>query len=261
MSSRQPYWPASVHDASWPPTVMRLHPYRAADGDVEIDELNLSDIDDDPLTYFLSPASADHDADGVMDFDAGIEGASKRPGPVVRSVSPSSLSPGLRLSHSPNRVSAEPPAAPRPPTPPRAPPTPDLEFDMPATPDDDEYGYFARAHGLLPLALRDVVWRAKRKVGSRNDTYYDHIAADQDFPSPPCFPRGVAPHRPKPVRLSPHSWREPSPDVWAIEEETEELVGADGGLDAKTQPINIPDAKPKKRVRFVLPGEEQERPR
>ncbi|KAJ3473556.1 hypothetical protein NLG97_g10246 [Lecanicillium saksenae] len=53
-----------------------------------------------------------------------------------------------------------------------------------------------------------------------------------------------------------HLWREPSADVWSIEEETEEelmmsemqgsiTVGSDG---AKTKTI--------KRVRFVLPGEQ-----
>jgi hypothetical protein len=46
-----------------------------------------------------------------------------------------------------------------------------------------------------------------------------------------------------------HLWREPSPDVWSIEEETEEELMSDGGVDIKA-------AKPKKKVRFVLPDRE-----
>ncbi|UNI22385.1 hypothetical protein JDV02_008277 [Purpureocillium takamizusanense] len=50
-------------------------------------------------------------------------------------------------------------------------------------------------------------------------------------------------------------WREPSPDVWSIEEETEEEMARSeggGGDDA----VKKTAAKPKKRVRFVLPDAE-----
>jgi hypothetical protein len=62
-------------------------------------------------------------------------------------------------------------------------------------------------------------------------------------------------------RLSPHAWREPSPDVWSIEEETEEeVVNSEMGnsdTEGRTKAIDIPGAgKVKKRVRFVLPVRE-----
>jgi hypothetical protein len=67
-------------------------------------------------------------------------------------------------------------------------------------------------------------------------------------------------------RRSPHAWREPSPDVWSIEEETEETPSDNGIGDSgyvgdaidfdKMMGIDAVAAKPKKRVRFVLPAEE-----
>ncbi|KAL2162831.1 hypothetical protein VTH06DRAFT_6667, partial [Thermothelomyces fergusii] len=93
-----------------------------------MENLNLADMGEDPLIYFLTPAppsyAADDDVDFDMDFDAGIEDA-KHPPPIIRSVSPSSLS---RLSRGP----------PRPPTPPKSPSTPDLDDSLSATPDDHE---------------------------------------------------------------------------------------------------------------------------
>jgi hypothetical protein len=67
-------------------------------------------------------------------------------------------------------------------------------------------------------------------------------------------------------------WREPSPDVWSIEEETEEelnsetgspIAGSDRGdyLGAKEKThktldeiVDVSAAKPKKKVRFLLPA-------
>jgi hypothetical protein len=73
-----------------------------------------------------------------------------------------------------------------------------------------------------------------------------------------------------PSRLSPYAWREPSPDVWSIEEEPEnelhsEMEGSSfieegvAGVDGKTRAVDIPAAKPKKKVRFVLPAVEDTR--
>jgi hypothetical protein len=247
---------------------MRLRPSVEHD-DSEVDDLDLSGIDDDPLTYFLTPAPLlDGDDLVMMDFDAGIEDA-KRPPLTVRSVSPSNLG-GLGLP------------LPRPPTPPRAPPSPDLDVDMPATPEGESYMDFVRAHSL-PLSLKDfAAWtgRGKTKAGE-----YEH---GDDFLSPtpyvstnPGRGRGLAqpgysmsyrrdnePSLRKPSRLSPHSWREPSPDVWSIEEEEVDEVddrGRKSGGDTKaSRPISIvvshstdaPAAKLKKKVRFVLPVEQ-----
>lgn len=62
-------------------------------------------------------------------------------------------------------------------------------------------------------------------------------------------------------RTTTHIWREPSPDVWSIEEETDEdLKGqqqqqhgrrmSEGAFSLETKKA----AKPKKKVRFVLPS-------
>jgi len=235
--------------------------------DAEIDDLDLSKIDDDPITYFLTPAQRlyddDNDAmDFEMDFDAGIEDA-KHPAPIVRSISPSSLG-GLGL----------PP--PRIPTPPSRSLSPDPDRDMPLTPDDHEdYMYLAgngRANPFgLPFSLKDLA-AGKFKTQEKKKAVDDPLTLS--YPLPP----GAAPERTKArpgrairrgrprttaFRRSPHAWREPSPDVWSIEEETEEELNSDSAVEGdhntdfgnNIRGIDIPAAKPKKRVRFALPDE------
>lgn len=256
---------------------MRLRPSIEPD-DAEIDDLDLSYIDDDPFNYFLTPApsSQDDDIDMDMDFDAGIEN-SKRRVPIVRSVSPSSLGGGITGL----------PA--RPPTPPRSlgsnSPEPDL--DMAPTPEDDGEAYLRFSSSPvtppynLPFTLRDF---ADARSKARKDKGKTTAAATLLSPAPvhggPSFGRGRLSRRPGPRplgaaldargrtrswsgRLSPHAWREPSPDVWSIEEETEEDIANSEMSDSVlsegrggTQAIDIPAAKPKKRVRFVLPVQE-----
>lgn len=254
---------------------MRLHPSIEPD-DAEIDDLDLSFIDDDPFNYFLTPApsSQDDDLDMDMDYDAGIENT-KRRGPIVRSVSPSSLDGGFTGFPL------------RPPTPPRSfgshSPEPDL--DMAPTPEDDREAYLRLGSSPvtppynLPFTLKDF---ASARSKTRKDRGKGTSAATLLSPTPmhggpPSSSRGRLSHRPGPRplgaldtrgrtrswsgRLSPHAWREPSPDVWSIEEETEEdMVNSEMGDSAvsegQTQAIDIPAAKPKKRVRFVLPVEE-----
>ncbi len=87
---------------SWPPTQVRIQNSIEHDDATLEEEPDLSFIDDNPLTYFLTPAPLlavdDEDDDNAMmdfDFDAGIEDA-KHPPEIVRSVSPSSLD-GLSL--------------------------------------------------------------------------------------------------------------------------------------------------------------------
>ena len=238
---------------SWPPTQMRLSPSVEYD-DTTIEDLDLS-MDENPISYFLTPAPLSDDEDlDMMDFDAGIEDA-KHPTPIVRSVSPSSLE-ALRL----------PP--PRPPTPPKSPSTPDLDSDRAATPDDDEeYIRFAAGRsdpaGFL-LGPHDM-YTPKKKLS-------DDYLSPASHPTAHLLSRGRATSRQggsRPQgwqsRRSRHSWREPSPDVWSIEEEKEEETR--GGREtpfqdgrylqvAKAKMIDIKAAKPKKRVRFALPPNE-----
>ncbi|GAB1314859.1 hypothetical protein MFIFM68171_05069 [Madurella fahalii] len=265
---------------SWPPTQILLRPSVERD-DAEIEDLDLAKMGEDPLMYFLTPTPSSYGEDGDamdfdMEFDAGIEDA-KHPPQIVRSVSPSSLG-GL----------SRPP--PRPPTPPRSPATPDLEYDMSATPDEyDDYMEAAignRPSGALslPRRLKDLAsgkLKSHTKQGDSIDAllplappHSSHAsnrgrAVTRPGPKPIAASQGsgIWARRPRttPSRLSPHAWREPSPDVWAIEEETlEELnsemgdsVVEDGemGGAAKARAVDIPAAKPKKKVRFVLPVE------
>ncbi|KAK0752107.1 hypothetical protein B0T18DRAFT_426645 [Schizothecium vesticola] len=250
------------------PAHFQLRPSVERD-DAEVTPLDISRMDDDPITYFLTPAQpsygyADDAMDFEMDFDAGIEDA-KRPAPIVRSVSPSSLG-GLSL-----------PPPPRISTPPRQSESPDLDHDMPSigsTPEDaEEYIHFA-ARGRpstfgLPFSLRDFTASKPRKFASTNRPESPPTSAPH-HPGRPgqrkSRPRALTPRR------SPHAWRSPSPDVWSIQEETEEALQSDiedgGGMEGertastgvvhKSKVIDIPAAKPKKRVRFVLPVPERE---
>ena len=266
-------------------------------GDKMDEDGDLSLIDDDPLTYFLTPAPAfdddDDDQDAAMmdfDFDAGIEDA-KHPPQIVRSVSPSSLD-GLAL----------PP--PRPPTPPRSPParlSPDPESTTDED-DDEEYIRFGtgRLHTLgIPFTLRDfATLKARKAAKSKAAAAVATTTSLVPPPSPPSAlhaptaisargrpaarfgssplgPRygggggGTARGRPRSFpsrRRSPRAWREPSPDVWSIEEETEEDVNSEMDRRAAAEEAtvdttdkNTPEVvtvKPKKKVRFVLPVKE-----
>ncbi|OLN97505.1 hypothetical protein CCHL11_01292 [Colletotrichum chlorophyti] len=234
---------------SWPPTLVRLAPT------IPKDYPSLDDIDEDPLTYFLTPApdleDADEDAE-MMDFDAGIE--DNNPREIVRSVSPSSLD---GLNKSKGR---------------KSPPVPDLS-DL-ATPDteDDEEDYIRLApHGFpVPFSLRDFTIDGV-KSKSRTKVVDERL-------SPPSFPptRPRAPTHPagrgrqrgvSSRHRQHHVWREPSPDVWSIEEETEdEILSEMGGsinagsdVEDAAKAImgkDIEAAKPKKKVRFLLPATE-----
>ncbi|KAM3513192.1 hypothetical protein MY11210_003134 [Beauveria gryllotalpidicola] len=269
---------------SWPPTQLRL--VRHGSGkNIEPRPL-LEDIDEDPLTYFLTPNlendevcfTSDEDADDDDDdFDAGIEVAG-RPRDLVRSVSPSTLD-GLGK--------------------PRRAASPDLDSDGLISDDDDaENEVYIRCFSSSPTSpprspsrLLGAMPRHSfsgypfglrpRSPGFRREsgTYSTAFTSSSSFPAParPSSTAAAArllgraawaarrePDAPAARRVSRpgHLWREPSADVWSIEEETaEELTmsetrgrgaarreGGRGGEAAKAKPI--------KRVRFVLPGEE-----
>ncbi|KAF6842530.1 hypothetical protein CMUS01_02997 [Colletotrichum musicola] len=232
---------------SWPPLQVRLAPT------VPKDYPSLDDIDEDPLTYFLTPAPDMEDTEDVdmMDFDAGIEDG--KPSEIVRSVSPSSLD-GLNKTR--GRMS---------------PPVPDLS-DL-ATPEEDEEDYirFAPKGFTVPISLHDFTIDGL-KTKSWTSGHSDALLSPSSFPPtrgrPPVRPgwrgrqRGVSfCHRQQ------HMWREPSPDVWSIEEETEEEllseVGSSIGAASDAEDVeeghgikDVAAAKPRKKVRFLLPAKE-----
>ncbi|GKT66703.1 hypothetical protein ColTof4_04193 [Colletotrichum tofieldiae] len=238
---------------SWPPTLVRLAPTTPKDYP------SLDDIDEDPLTYFLTPAPDLEDADenvDMMDFNAGIEDNSPRE--VVRSVNPSTLD-GL------NKAKGR-----------ESPPVPDLS-DL-ATPDTDEeeedYIRFAPHGFMIPFSLRDfTIDGGKSKALSKPS---DVLLSPSSLPltrgCPPVRSGGRGRQRIVSFRHQrpQHVWREPSPDVWSIEEETEEeLMSEMGSSIGFTSDIgdvedvaetrmdeDVEAAKPKKKVRFLLPAME-----
>ncbi|WQF89710.1 hypothetical protein CDEST_14724 [Colletotrichum destructivum] len=241
---------------SWPPTLVRLAPT------IPKEYPSLDDIDDDPLTYFLTPApdleDADEDVD-MMNFDAGIEDNSPRD--IVRSVSPSTLD-------SLNKAKGR-----------RSPPVPDLsDIATPDTDDDDDdsedYVRFAPQGFMVPFSLRDfAVDGAKFKSRPKpSDVLLSPPFLPPSRDRAPVRPGGRGRQRSVSFRhqRSQRVWREPSPDVWSIEEETEqemvsEIGSSIGGTSDVGNAEDVPEAdmdkdieaaKPRKKVRFLLPAME-----
>ncbi|KAL2211871.1 hypothetical protein CC79DRAFT_1317926 [Sarocladium strictum] len=238
---------------SWPPTQLRLIRSSSKEDPKPLPH----DIDEDPLTYFLTPTPQLEDDDilgeAMMDFDAGIEDHHHGPD-MVRSVSPSTLD-GLSKPSSRAR-------------------TPDFDFDMP-TPseeedDEEDYirfspnGFSSRFLSLPEFAIDGRRPRPHSPLSGRSNN------RPASFPGPGSPPRGRVLHtrgRHSPVRSVSargrpnHLWREPSPDVWSIEEETEEDMAIVAKKDELAQIEGAKtcgrDGKTKKKVRFVLPSEEK----
>lgn len=220
----------------------------------------LEDIDDNPLTYFLTPTPGD-DVAGVGDddmvFDAGIEDASQ-PRDIVRSVSPSSLE-GLGK---PKACAA----------------SPDLDSDGLTDDDDDHHHHYIRfspgsPSRLAPLRNIAIDGLRLRTASPVHGRAADGLLSPASYPAPRTRGRSSVrtqrvgqarsvSARPRPGRL----WREPSPDVWSIEEGTEEDMmrsqtagkGCESGSGAgEARAADKKTAvKPKKRVRFLLPARE-----
>ncbi|TWU74299.1 hypothetical protein ED733_005536 [Metarhizium rileyi] len=237
---------------SWPPTQVRLT--HSSSKRSEPRPL-LEDIDENPLTYFLTPTpdnNDDIDHFNVEDilFDAGIEDPNS-PREIVRSVSPSTLD-GLAKLRS-KTVS------------------PDFDSDVVTTDDecdDEDYIRFSplRPSFLTPFratSAEGLKLRSKSPPLGRANGFLPPAAS---FPAPSSPPRG----RPRPTLTRSHSlgsrlpprarrlWREPSPDVWSIEEETEEdlIMGVSNTSPAfaqNNQSVQRGAAKAKKKVRFLLP--------
>lgn len=244
MASRTSVW--SRRD-SWPPTQVRLNPSMSKAGSDP--RPLLEDIDENPLTYFLTP-TPDNDAGGLGDedmvFDAGIEDASQ-PRDIVRSVSPSSLE---GLSNPRARAAS-----------------PELDSDGLTTDEDDDEDYVrfspgspSRLVSLRNIAIDGLRLRTASPVHGRATT---GLLSPASYPAARTRGRSSArtprpgqarsmSARPRPGRL----WREPSPDVWSIEEETEEDVTRSQADDQGGVTGKKTAAKPKKRVRFLLPARE-----
>ncbi|KAI5458449.1 hypothetical protein BGZ63DRAFT_406865 [Mariannaea sp. PMI_226] len=242
MSTGSGVW--SARD-SWPPTQVRLKPTVPTK---ENRLPSLDNIDDDPLTYFLTPApEIDDDLDeDMMDYDAGIEDNS-RPREIVRSVSPSTLDglrkPGLR------------------------PISPDTGSDITADDDEDDDEDYIRGKDSL-LSVHDVFGTSPRPKTPAFGCSTNGRSSSPSSSSAQLRGRTRAHHGPTRNmvlrRRTGLIWREPSPDVWSIEEETEEELMSDMGSSVAAR-SDVGDgngeangarksAKPKKRVRFVLPA-------
>lgn len=281
---------------SWPPTQLRL--VRSGSNKSLEPRPLLEDIDEDPLTYFLTPSADDEDdddnaafsddEDAIMDFDAGIEIAGQ-PRDITRSVSPSTLD-GLRKlglgGHHHYRAAS-----------------PDFDSDGLTSDDDDydgeDYIRFSPSpppsntiRTRSPSSLLSAMprhssfsgafgFRARSPVLGATNGFLSP-ASSFPAPSPPrrqyapaltvaaAGPRGRStfasrrgrslanPSASARVSRPGHLWREPSADVWSIEEETEEeLMMSETSLTVRSERAKaIPGAKPIKRVRFVLPGEQ-----
>jgi hypothetical protein len=210
------------------------------------DDLDMPLLQRNPLTYFLTPSTpAEPDLELEFDFDAGIED-SNSPKRIVRSVSPSTLD-GLKRYKPRDRQN---------------------ECAIIDDDDDDEDYIRFKPSKKCPLGLPDFDLDRSKAVSLLSPTGA-HVSSPRGGSakhfSPPRRPllRGRARSLPLQRR---HSWREPSPDVWSIEEEPDketmsemgpsvpDLNPESEGTTGTTRPIDIPAAKPKKRVRFVLPA-------
>ncbi|ORY71771.1 uncharacterized protein BCR38DRAFT_454214 [Pseudomassariella vexata] len=244
------------------------------------DEFDMPLLERNPLTYFLTPPDPlNEEPEFEFDFDAGIED-SNHPPEIVRSISPSTLD-GLKRYKPKNKTECA--------------IVDDGDMDIDDDDDDDEdYIRFTPHNSLnkggFPFDLPDVGFDRPKPAGVTQTRTTEALLSPSAFhigsprgrpakrfspPPPPLPPSSTAyypPHRrpafPRgrtrsaPLLRRHHSWREPSPDVWAIEEEPEKETMSEMGFSAedllhydrdKTMPIDIPAAKPKKKVRFILP--------
>ncbi|ETS76104.1 hypothetical protein PFICI_11491 [Pestalotiopsis fici W106-1] len=270
-----PYFPTStlspLRPGSWPASPGRpTTPQLDEDEFTDEDDLDMPLLQRDPLRYFLTPATPeDEDLEFQFDFDAGIEDANK-PQEIIRSVSPSTLD-GLKSYKAKGKGDKK---------------NNNSQHDcaiLDSDSDDDEDYVRFRPSKSLPLGLPDLGIERPRSAGASPgsgsslesmlspDSF--HVGSLRGRPSkrfaPPPSRRTFGHTRSRSVPLlRRHSWREPSPDVWSIEEEPEKETLSERGLSTedleayfqehKTAPMQIPTVagKPIKKVRFVLPGRE-----
>jgi hypothetical protein len=216
---------------SWPPTIIHLR---------DAEEENLDNIDDDPISFFLtSPEDIDEFLDNE-DLSAGIETPDSHT--PVREVSPSDL----------QRVPLE---------------------------DDDEVFGLAMPMTLKDFTAKHASGR-KSRTGTRPEDALTGLGINMNIPefsatrgrpkvrlTPARSGRGRGQTRSLSARR-PQSWREPSSDIWTIREEREiddDVTSEPGRTDVKVQtPVSMsapastnigammsPKPKPKKRVHWA----------
>ncbi|KAG5920921.1 hypothetical protein E4U42_006025 [Claviceps africana] len=224
---------------SYPPTQIHL-PH----GNKNEPRPLLEDMDENPLTYFLTPDEMDQDMDDLaaddMLFDAGIQD-DNHPRAFVRSVSPSTLD---GLSKLRTRAAS-----------------PDPDSDVVTTDDDDDDDDDDIRFPPPTTSFLTPLRRSFR--GSSADARAHHAkspasssgprpaasssssSSSSSSATPPTASRG---RPPRALRL----WRQPSPDVWSISEETEEEIMSMGASAGSSDDLRAPSVKPEKRVRFLL---------
>ncbi|KAI1079289.1 hypothetical protein F5B20DRAFT_171898 [Whalleya microplaca] len=244
MPSLPPSKPTRLQPDSWPPSPGRQTPSLEDDSNsTDDDEL---DAEENPILYFLTPPTPkEEELEFAFDFDVDDPNHQE----ISRSVSPSTLD-GLRRYKSKSKVE-------------------DCAILDDDDDDDDEDYIRFPPRQTLPFGFEDFFDKPKHASTSRTTEALlspasFHVGSPRGRPSKPFAPPRH-PFRGRSRSLSlqrKHSWREPSPDVYSIEEEPEKetmsemglsVESLDTGLGRKTQPIDIPAAKPKKRVRFLLP--------
>ncbi|KAI8627721.1 hypothetical protein F5Y19DRAFT_477257 [Xylariaceae sp. FL1651] len=252
-------WPPS---GMWPSSPSQFPPALDEDKDslsTDEEDVDTSSSHENPLKYFLTPATpGDEELEFDFDFDAGIEDSNSPPH-IVRSISPSTLD-GLKRYK------------------PRSKATDCAIIDDDDDDDDDGEDYIRfTPQRTLPFGLDDfldhprhgsLTHHASQTTEALLSPSYFHVGSPRGHLAKRFTPpsrrssRGRSPHLTLQRR---HSWREPSPDVWAIEEEPEKetmsemglsIENLDDGEEKKTKPIDIPAAKPRKKVRFVLPAQD-----
>lgn len=214
---------------SWPPTIIRLFDEdlnTIPDGDEDIDADIDVDIDSNPFEFFLtSPEDSVPDDEYFSDLSAGIEEATDVPTTPVREISPSSLQ---RLA-------------------------------LPPTTKDVSYLDLAGKGYAVPLSLHDFTLShaaAKKNARRLPETPPTPVLRPTSPTGSDAPPSAMAPRGRRIVRLGPrgrgktrslesprpHSWREPSPDVWSIPEESEAP-----GLSADEEAVIVEKEPPKKK--------------
>ncbi|KAE9367642.1 hypothetical protein N431DRAFT_471051 [Stipitochalara longipes BDJ] len=210
---------------SWPPTIIRLR---------DEEEENLDNIDEDPISFFLtSPEDIDEFLDNE-DLSAGIETPDSHT--PVREVSPSTLQ------------------------------------RMPLEDDDDETFGLAMPMTLKDFTIRHISGR-KSRAGTRPDElkglgiHIPEFSATRGRPKVRLTPSRSGRGRGQTRSLSarrPLSWREPSPDIWTIKEERESddemklemgkietPVSMSAPASTNVGAMMTPSPKPKKRVHWA----------
>jgi len=197
---------------SWPPTILRLN-----DEDLG-DIAEIEDIDLNPFSYFLtSPEEFDEE---LEDLSAGIE-SDEEIAPSVREVSPSSL----------QRIPE------------------DVEDDSYLTQDVGRG--FAQPVTLQSFTEIHLSEQYKKTTNRGTDEFdgpnYGHIPPTPTLRGRGTIRLGVPGGRGRGQTRSlpgvrPHSWQEPSPDVWSIPEENEEQ---DDSADIMS-PLSLNDAEESK---------------